>query len=79
MVDERDFRVTMDLCLPPNAASRAEEIRDALTPFIRYGVVIKEGTQAEERGFIEVIRCGHRIGEACEKLARWEVGRGKVI
>ena len=78
MADERDFRIRMDLALPPQAQNYANQIRDALAPFLQYGVVINEGLDNEERGYIEVERCGHRIDEACEKIARWEVGRGKV-
>ena len=79
MADNRDFRVRMDITLPLNAQNYAIQIRDALTPFIKHGVVINEGEENEERGFIKVERCGHRLKEKCTVLARWEVGRGKVI
>lgn len=79
MADERDYRVRMDLCLPPEAVNYADQIRQALTPFIQYGVVINEGQDNEEGGYIEIERCGHRTGLPCEKIARWEVGRGRVI
>lgn len=74
----KDFRIRMDMTLPPQAQSYADEIKDALAPFLQYGVVINEGQDNEERGYIEVERCGHRIGESCEVIARWEVGRGKI-
>jgi len=79
MADERDFRIRMDLCLPPEMANYADQIKDALAPFIQYGVVINEDTLTEERGYIEVERCGHRTGTSCDKIARWEVGRGRVL
>jgi len=79
MLDNKDFRIRMDLCLPPESINYANQIRDALTPFIQYAVVINEGLANEERGYIEIERCGHRIGEACEKIARWEVGIGRVL
>lgn len=78
MADERDFRIRMDITLPPQAQNYADQIRDALTPFLQYGVVIHPDEENEERGFVAVERCGHRIGESCEKIARWEVGKGKV-
>jgi len=69
----------MDIALPPEAINYADRIRDALLPFIQYGIVINEGGDNEERGFIDVEMCGHNIGEVCIRLARWEVGRGKVV
>lgn len=75
----RDFRIRMDITLPPEAATYADQIRDALSPFLQHGVVIHEGLPNEERGFIDVERCGHRIDESCERIARWEVGRGRVV
>jgi len=79
MADERDFRIRMDLCLPPGAINYTDQIREALAPFIQHGVVINEGQDNEERGYIEVERCGHRLKLPCEVLARWEVGRGQVL
>lgn len=79
MPDNRDFRIRMDLCLPSEAANHADQIRDALTPFLQNAVVIHEGEANEERGYVEVERCGHRIGQSCDKMARWEVGKGKVL
>ena len=76
---EKDFRIRMDITLPPEAQQYAEQIKDALTPFIQYGVVINEGRDNEERGFINIERDGHRIGQPCDKIARWEVGKGRVI
>jgi len=75
----KDIRIRMDLVLPPEATEHRDAIRDALTPFLKYGIVIHEGTANEERGFIEVEACGHRTGDSCEIVARWEVGRGRVI
>ena len=79
MADNRDFRIRMDIALPPAAAGHAGAIRDALTPFLQHGVVIHEGESNEERGFISVERCGHRIGEECTIVERYEVGAGQVI
>ena len=79
MADNRDFRIRMDLCLPPEAVNYADQIKEALTPFLKYGVVISEGKENEERGFIEIERCGHRLHLPCTKIARWEVGKGKVL
>ena len=77
-MDNRDFRIRMDITLPPEAENRSTEIKDALLPFLQYGVIVNEGQSNEERGFVDVERCGHRIGEECTRLARWEVGKGRV-
>jgi len=79
MADERDFRVRMDLCFPPEVQDKAEQIKDFLLILYENAVVINDERENEERGFIDVERCGHRLGLSCEKIARWEVGKGKVI
>jgi len=79
MADEMDYRIRMDIALPPEAFDYADQIRDALLPFMKHGVVINEGKPNEERGFIDVERCGHSFGVPCRKLARWEVGIGRVL
>lgn len=78
-MDNRDFRIRMDITLPPEAENHRDKIKDALLPFMQYGVVINEGLPNEERGYIDIERCGHRIGEPCDKIARWEIGKGKVL
>ena len=79
MADNRDFRVRMDLVLPEEAGQYADQIKDALIPFLSNAVIINEGLPNEESGYIEVERCGHRLNQSCEKIARWEVGKGKVL
>ncbi len=79
MADERDFRIRMDLVLPKEAEQYADQIQTALTPFLNNAVIINEGLPNEESGYIEVERCGHRLNQSCEKIARWEVGKGKVL
>lgn len=79
MADERDFRLRIDLTFPPEAKQYADQVRDALLPLYQKAVIINEGAANEEGGHIEVERCGHRLGLPCEVIARWEVGRGKVI
>jgi len=78
---EKDFRVRMDITLPPEAQNYAEEIRDALTPFLQHGIVINEGQDNEERGYIEIEKCGHRLVPPvpCTVIAKWVVGIGRVI
>lgn len=75
------IRVRLDLAFPITNQSQAEQLRDALIPFTQYAVVIKEGANNEERGFIDVEKCYHDESptKPCEKVARWEVGKGKVI
>lgn len=78
MADERDFRIRMDLAFPPEAKDRAGQIRDLLLPLYQNAIVINEDG-IEERGFIDIERCGHRLKLPCEQIARWEVGKGKVV
>ena len=81
--DNRDDRIKIDLALPPEIriqySDKLIELKNILLQAIEVAVVINEGQFNEERGFISHERCGHRIGEPCEEIARWEVGRGKVI
>ncbi len=83
MVDNKDDRIRVDLVLPPEIREqhpeRLIELRDLLLEALAVALVINEGQGNEERGFIDHERCGHRIGEPCEKVARWEVGRGQVL
>ena len=79
MADERDFRLKVDLNFPPEVVQYVERLRVMLVQLYTHAVVINEGQGNEERGFIEIQRCGHEIGEPCEKIARYEVGRGRVF
>ena len=79
MPDERDFRIRMDLSFPPTAQSHAEQIRDLLLTLYSNVIIIQDETNVEERGYIDVERCGHNLDIGCETIARWEVGRGRVI
>ena len=78
-MDKRDYRVRIDLCFPPEQKAKADQLRDLIEPFLTSAVLINENKMNEERGFLDVERCGHRIGVSCNKIERWEVKRGKVI
>jgi len=79
MADERDYRVRIDLCFPPEQKAKADQLRDLIEPFLTSAVLINGDKLNEERGFIDIERCGHRLGISCDKVERWEVERGKVI
>lgn len=79
MSDDRDIRIRMDLTFPKEAVSYAEQIRDLLLPLYQNAINIHEGEDNSEVGFIEVERCGHRFGLPCDIIARWEIGRGRII
>ncbi len=83
MADVRDDRIKMNLILPPEIRRDHPEIlvelRDLLLQALAVSVVINEGQDNEERGFIDVERCGHRVGLPCDDIARWEVGKGQVF
>jgi len=82
MADDRDFRIKQDLTVPARVAidnpDKVQELRDILGWFFEQAVVINEDQLNEERGFIDLERCGHRLEQSCERIERWEVGRGKV-
>lgn len=75
------IRVRMDLAFKLTKKAQAEALRDALVPFAQHAVVVNEDKINEERGFIDVEKCYHdqTPTQPCEKIARWEVGKGKVI
>lgn len=79
MADKRDIRVRIDLCFDPKQKAKADQLKALIEPFLKDAVVINEKLPNEERGFIDIERCGHRLGIACSKIERWELGRGKVI
>lgn len=77
--DLRDYRLRVDLDFPPEVKQYAEQIRDFLVQLYTHAIVINEGENNEERGFIDIERDGHRLGLPCNTIARWEVGKGRVI
>jgi hypothetical protein len=79
MADERDYRLRIDLCFPPEVKQYAEQIRNVLVQLYTHAVTINEGLGNQEIGFISLERDGHRLGLSCNEIARWEVGKGKVI
>ena len=75
---------TVDLKLAFNKAGKAqaESLRDALAPYFLKAVNINEGLDNQETGFIEVRECYHDDPTRTIQdkiLARWEVGRGRII
>lgn len=79
MADNRDFRIRIDLCFPPEQKAKADQLRDLIEPFLNSVVVINENKPEEERGFIDVELCGHRLQLPCNKIFRHEVGRERKI
>lgn len=71
----------MDLSFAIANRAQAEQLRDALVPFAKNAVVINEGSANEERGYISAEQCYHDEipPRDCVELARWEVGRGRVL
>ncbi|KKL16935.1 hypothetical protein LCGC14_2490570 [marine sediment metagenome] len=76
-----NYTLKLSLHYPEGARNHEQAVRDALTPFAQHAVITNEGADNEERGFIDVEKCYHDEvpTKPCEKVARWEVGRGKVI
>lgn len=75
------IRVRMDLAFDITKRTEAEQLRDALVPFAQHAVNIHEGEDNQEIGYIEVENCHHDEvpPKPCELIARWEVGKGRVI
>ncbi len=78
-MDNRDIRVRIDFNFPPDKETEANQLIKLLEPYMQYTEIINEGKGSEERGSLDVERCGHRLGLGCEKIERWELGKGKVI
>ena len=79
-MNKRDRRLVLDLAVPYDAdIPTFDKIETILAPIFKKAVVINEGQPNEERGYISIVLCGHRFGESCNEVARWEVGKGKVI
>ena len=79
MTTEKDFRIRIDLTFPPEMIEHADRLKDILSALYVHAVVINEDKLNAEPGFIDVERCGHRLGISCDRIARWEVGKGRVI
>lgn len=78
-MDKRDIRIRIDLCIPPEKEGVVMQLKTLLEPFLKEAIIINEHKSNEERGYIDVERCGHRLGISCEKVERWEVGKGKML
>ena len=72
-------KVSLTLHFPITNQAQMEQLRDAVLPLFLHAVVVNEGQPNEERGFIELEDCLHDEGGSCTLIARWEVGRGRVI
>ncbi len=79
MADTRDIRVRIDLTIPIGRKVRANALRDAIEPFIQYAKNINEGLDNAEIGHVTVERCGHSKGLPCDVIAKWEVGKGRIV
>ncbi len=79
MADERDIRVRTAFNFPPDKETEANQLIKLLEPYMQYTEIIFEGKGNEERTFLDIERCGHRLGLTCDKVERWELGKGKVI
>jgi len=76
------YRIKMDLSFPDEATlTDLENARALIAPLFQASVVVNEGEDFEERGFVELEKCFHDETpiKPCVILERWETGRGKVI
>ena len=75
------YQIRLNGHLPEAAIDYVNKIRDAITPIFKAMVVVNEGKDTEERGYFEIIESHHdeTPTQPCPVLARWEVGRGKVL
>jgi len=70
---ERDFRVRCDLCFPPESEGVARGLVSHLKAQVGKAVNINPGTDWEELGSVTLELCGHRAGEPCETVERYDV------
>ena len=76
------YTIDLKLAFKKSDKAQAEALRYALAPFFLKAVNINEGLDNEEISFIEVRECYHDETSRTIQdkiLARWEVGRRKVI
>ena len=78
MPDNRDNQIVVNLIVPADVDIDFDLIRQALVPLWNQAIIVNEGQENEERGYIALIKHGHRSKLKCETVARWEIGRGKV-
>ena len=74
-------KITLILHFNETDQDKLEQAKDLLLPLYQHAVVVNEGQDNEERGFIQVEKCYHDElpRKPCEIVGRWEVGRGRVI
>ena len=76
------YTVDLKLAFKKSDKNQMEALRDALAPFFQKAVNINEGQDNQEISFIEVRECNHDDPSRTTQdkiLARYEVGKGKVI
>jgi len=71
--DNRDFRVRCDLTYPKENQGVAIGLINHIKNLIDRAINIYPGEPIEEKGYLYIERCGHRIGEPCEVIERYEV------
>jgi len=80
MADLRDFRVKIDLCFPPEMQVQAEELYTLALKLSAKAVNINDTKDNEEKGFVYMERCGHRLGISCTRiLSKQVITAEKVI
>ncbi len=73
MADERDYRFRLDLVLPKEAETHADQIKTFLAQMLQYAVNKEGWAENESTGYIWLERCGHRLQLPCKTVGRWEV------
>ena len=77
-----NYRITADLSFPKDKKDLADKAMSYLCSLCKEAVIINAGLDNVEGGYAEERECNHddltrTIPDVI--LARWEVGRGKVI
>ena len=83
MADLRDYRWRQDLTVPAKIIEahpkKLATLRKLMLELFGVAVNIHPDGPNLEAGFIDLERCGHRMDLGCDKIARWEVGKGQVF
>lgn len=72
-MDNRDFRIRIDLTFAPKDEKIARTLYDYIISHSDKAIIINKGLANEEKGLVEIERCGHRLKLPCEVIARREV------
>jgi hypothetical protein len=73
MADLRDFRVRIDLTFPPECQKEAEQLQILAEKLSVKAININADKENMETSYVDIERCGHRLGLPCEKITHKDI------